>query len=74
MPKKLSARPRKTSRPAADPVTAAVVRHRLFSITAEMGEAMLRTSYSQILNSSRDFSVAVCDAEGRNLVYTRSEI
>ena len=25
-----------------------------------MGEAMLRTSYSQMLNSSRDFSTAVC--------------
>ena len=24
-----------------------------------MGEAMLRTSYSQILNSSRDFSLAI---------------
>src|SRR5262245_4176707 len=30
-----------------------------------MGEAMLRTSYSQILNSSRDFSTALCDAVGR---------
>ncbi|MGH6918669.1 MAG: hydantoinase B/oxoprolinase family protein, partial [Geminicoccaceae bacterium] len=30
-----------------------------------MGEAMLRTSYSQIINSSRDFSTALCDAEGR---------
>ena len=26
---------------------------------------MLRTSYSQILNSSRDFSTALCDPEGR---------
>src|SRR5207248_6470315 len=30
-----------------------------------MGEAMLRTSYSQILNSSRDFSTAICDLDGR---------
>jgi N-methylhydantoinase B len=30
-----------------------------------MGEAMLRTSYSQILNSSRDFSTAICDRSGR---------
>jgi N-methylhydantoinase B len=30
-----------------------------------MGEAMLRTSYSQILNSSRDFSLAICDTGGR---------
>ena len=26
---------------------------------------MLRTSYSQILNSSRDFSTAICDLDGR---------
>jgi N-methylhydantoinase B len=30
-----------------------------------MGEAMLRTSYSQILNSSRDFSIAICDTQCR---------
>jgi N-methylhydantoinase B len=39
-----------------DPITTSVVQHRLHAIVEEMGEAMLRTSYSQILNSSRDFS------------------
>ena len=48
-----------------DPVVVSVVRHRLLAIVEEMGEAMLRTSYSQILNSSRDFSTAVCDLGGR---------
>ncbi len=48
-----------------DPITVSVVRHRLHAIAEEMGEAMLRTSYSQIINSSRDFSTALCDAEGR---------
>ncbi|HWW49619.1 MAG TPA: hydantoinase B/oxoprolinase family protein [Xanthobacteraceae bacterium] len=48
-----------------DPITQSVVQHRLSSIVAEMGEAMLRTSYSQILNSSRDFSLAICDTAGR---------
>ncbi|MBV8447773.1 MAG: hydantoinase B/oxoprolinase family protein [Hyphomicrobiales bacterium] len=48
-----------------DPITQTVIRHRLTSISAEMGEAMLRTSYSQILNSSRDFSVAICDDQCR---------
>ena len=42
-----------------DPVVVSAVRHRLLAIVEEMGEAMLRTSYSQILNSSRDFSTAV---------------
>ena len=48
-----------------DPITRSVVQHRLSSIVREMGEAMLRTSYSQILNSSRDFSLAICDSKGR---------
>jgi N-methylhydantoinase B len=48
-----------------DPITVSVIQHRLEAIVQEMGEAMLRTSYSQILNSSRDFSTAITDAEGR---------
>ncbi|MDP7392137.1 MAG: hydantoinase B/oxoprolinase family protein, partial [Alphaproteobacteria bacterium] len=47
-----------------DPVTTSVIQHRLTGIVDEMGEAMLRTSYSQILNSSRDFSMAICDGAG----------
>jgi len=50
---------------AIDPITRSVVQHRLSSIVKEMGEAMLRTSYSQILNSSRDFSLAICDTKSR---------
>ena len=50
---------------AVDPITRSVVEHRLSSIVVEMGEAMLRTSYSQILNSSRDFSIGITDVEGR---------
>jgi 5-oxoprolinase (ATP-hydrolysing) len=46
-----------------DPITLAVVEHRLESIAQEMAEVMLRTSMSQILNSSRDFSTAILDAE-----------
>ncbi|MDE2582210.1 MAG: hydantoinase B/oxoprolinase family protein [Rhodospirillales bacterium] len=48
-----------------DPITVAVLRHRLSAIAEEMGEAMLRTAYSQILNSSRDFSIALIDARCR---------
>lgn len=48
-----------------DPITLAVLQNRLSTITAEMGEAMLRTSYSQILNSSRDFSIALIDRKAR---------
>ncbi len=48
-----------------DPITVSVVQHRLFAIVEEMGEAMLRTAYSQILNSSRDFSTGLTTLEGR---------
>jgi len=50
--------------PDIDPITTSVIQHRLTGIVEEMGEAMLRTSYSQILNSSRDFSMAICGADG----------
>jgi len=48
-----------------DPITIAVLQNRLSAIAEEMGEAMLRTAYSQILNSSRDFSIALIDAQCR---------
>jgi N-methylhydantoinase B len=51
--------------PPGDPIVTSVIQHRLLAIVEEMGEAMLRTSYSQILNSSRDFSTAICDLDGR---------
>ena len=42
----------------ADAITTALVQHRLFAIVEEMGEAMLRTAYSQILNSLARFLLA----------------
>src|SRR5262249_45709358 len=48
-----------------DPIVTSLIQHRLHGIVEEMGEAMLRTAYSQILNSSRDFSCAICDLDGR---------
>lgn len=51
--------------PIPDPVTLAVLENRFRAVVEEMGEALLRTATSQILNSSRDFSIALCDARGR---------
>src|SRR5947199_5536833 len=48
-----------------DTITVSVLPHRIAAIVEEMGAAMLRTAYSQILNSSRDFSTAICDAQAR---------
>ncbi len=49
----------------SDPITHSVVAHRLESIAREMADVMIRTSMSQILNSSRDFSTAILDAEAQ---------
>jgi N-methylhydantoinase B len=57
--------PAGTAGESLDAITVSVVQHRLHAIVEEMGEAMLRTAYSQILNSSRDFSTGICDAQGR---------
>ena len=46
-------------------ITSSIIQQRLEAIVAEMGEAMLRTAYSQILNSSRDFSTAIFDGKAR---------
>jgi N-methylhydantoinase B len=48
-----------------DPVSLAVLDNRFRAVVEEMGEALLRTAYSQILNSSRDFSIALCDGAAR---------
>src|SRR6202142_213768 len=57
--------PERTVTDRVDPIVVSVIQHRLLAIVEEMGEAMLRTAYSQILNSSRDFSTAICDLGGR---------
>jgi N-methylhydantoinase B len=47
-----------------DPITLEVVRMRLEAIVEEMGATMLRTAHSSIFYESRDFSVALLDANG----------
>ncbi|MCZ4350997.1 hydantoinase B/oxoprolinase family protein [Roseovarius aestuarii] len=51
--------------PPIDPISRAVIQHRLSAIVEEMGEAMLRTAYSQIINASRDFSMGLVDRNCR---------
>lgn len=50
---------------SSNKITSSIIQKRLEAIVAEMGEAMLRTAFSQILNSSRDFSTALFDRNGR---------
>ncbi|MEW5422931.1 hydantoinase B/oxoprolinase family protein [Amorphus sp. 3PC139-8] len=55
------------SKPSIDPLTLAVVQHKLRAIAEEMVEAMTRTCFSPILNQSRDFSSVVLDGRARTL-------
>jgi len=49
------------------PLTLAVVRHKLLSITEEVVETMVRTCFSPLLNQSRDFSAVILDANSRTV-------
>src|SRR5205807_9668470 len=50
-----------------DPLTYAVVRHRLWSVTDEMGEALKRMSGSPIVTDANDFDFAICDELGQEV-------
>ena len=49
---------------ALDPLTYEVVRHRLTSITEEMGEALKRMSGSVVVTDCNDFDAAIMDEVG----------
>src|SRR4051794_21686904 len=48
----------------ADPLTYEVIRHRLWAITDEMGEAIKRMSGSVVVTDCNDFDAAICDELG----------
>ena len=50
-----------------DPLTYEVVRHRLWSVTHEMGEALKRMSGSPIVTDANDFDFAICDELGQEV-------
>ena len=50
-----------------NPLTLAVVRHKLLAVTEEVVDTMSRTCFSPLLNQSRDFSAVILDAEARVL-------
>ena len=47
-----------------DPLTYEVIRHRLTSITEEMGEALKRMSGSVVVTDCNDFGAAIMDEAG----------
>ena len=52
---------------ALDPLTYEVVRHRLWSVTDEMGEALKRMSGSPIVTDANDFDFAISDEIGQEV-------
>ncbi|MDD9913955.1 MAG: hydantoinase B/oxoprolinase family protein, partial [Rhodospirillaceae bacterium] len=50
---------------AIDPLTLAVVRHKLLAVTEEVVETMVRTCFSPLLNQSRDLSAVVLDGDAQ---------
>src|SRR5260370_11873165 len=58
-----SRRPRMSHR-SPDPAEVAVIGHALHSIAAEMGAALRRTAFSPNIKERRDYSSAVCAADG----------
>ena len=52
---------------ALDPLTYEVVRHRLWSVTDEMGEALKRMSGSPIVTDANDFDFALSDELGQEV-------
>src|SRR3954468_16173089 len=52
---------------ALDPLTYEVVRHRLWSVTDEMGEALKRMSGSPIVPDAHDFALPASDDLGQEV-------
>lgn len=52
---------------ALDPLTYEVIRHRLWSITEEMGHTMMRISGSPVVTEAQDFNFSLCDELGQTV-------
>ncbi|HWD03668.1 MAG TPA: hydantoinase B/oxoprolinase family protein [Amycolatopsis sp.] len=50
-----------------DPLTYEVIRHRLWSITDEMGETLKKMSGSTVVTEANDFDFALCDEVGQEV-------
>lgn len=58
---------RMSEKPKIDPITVELIGSALSSIVQEMGEALVRASYSTNIKERRDCSTALLDAQGRTL-------
>ena len=55
-----------------DPITFAVVKHRLDAIVDEMAYTVIRTARSEIVKDVMDYSAALCDGEGRMVAQAKT--
>src|SRR3954467_14052206 len=55
------------SKPGVDPITLEVIGNAVSSIVEEMGETLIRASYSTNIKERRDCSTALFDLKGRTL-------
>jgi len=55
------------AKPTVDPITVEVIGNALASIVEEMGETLVRASYSTNIKERRDSSTCLFDAQGRTL-------
>lgn len=53
--------------PALDPITVEVISHAVSAIVEEMGETLVKASYSNNIKERRDCSTALFDPQGRTL-------
>lgn len=53
--------------PSLDPITVEVISHAVSAIVEEMGETLVKASYSNNIKERRDCSTALFDAQGRTL-------
>jgi len=52
---------------SVDPILVEVIGNAFFSLVEEMGEALVRASYSSNIKERRDCSAALFDGDGRTL-------
>ncbi|MEF2976218.1 hydantoinase B/oxoprolinase family protein [Subtercola sp. YIM 133946] len=53
--------------PDVDPLTYEVIRHRMWSITEEMGETLKKMSGSHAVTEANDLDIAICDEFGQEV-------
>ena len=64
---KLSVHTLATDQPAVDPLTYEVIRHRMWSLTDEMGDTLKKMSGSPAVTEANDFNFAICDELGQEV-------